>query len=66
MSDRWETPDIRKLIEDLRKLRQEMTMSGNAGSYQVPLGKGKLLRRKIPGAQDAYVIPDEYQGILKR
>lgn len=34
----WETPNIRKLIEQLRKLQAEATMSSNAGSYQVPLG----------------------------
>jgi hypothetical protein len=34
----WETPDIRKLIEQLRKMRAEATVSANAGSYQVPLG----------------------------
>lgn len=34
----WETPNIRKLIEQLRKMQAEATTSANAGSYQVPLG----------------------------
>ena len=66
MSDRWETPDIRSLIEALRKKQEEQTVSGNAGAYPVPLGgSGKLLRRTV-GAEDQYEIPPEYKGILRR
>ena len=46
MPDRWETPDIRSLIEALRKRHEEMTVSGNAGGYQVPLGGPKKLLRR--------------------
>ena len=34
----WDTPDIRKLIEQLRKLRDEATVSANVGAFQVPIG----------------------------
>ncbi len=66
MSDRWETPDIRSLIEALRKRHEEQTVSANVGAYPVPLGgRGKMLRRTT-GAQDEYEIPSEYAGILRR
>lgn len=53
----WETPNIRKLIERLKDLRNEVTMSANAGAFAVPIG-GML--RRTTGAQDAYVEPDDY------
>jgi hypothetical protein len=57
MSDRWETPDIRSLIEALRKRQEEQTVSGNAGAYPVPLGgPGKLLRRTA----------DQYEVVPRR
>lgn len=49
MPDRWETPDIRGLIEALRRRREEQTVAANAGGYAVPLGgPKKLFRRTSP------------------
>lgn len=47
----WDTPDIRKLIEQLRKLRAEATTSANIATYPVPLGQ----ERRDAGVSKGYL-----------
>lgn len=54
---KWETLDTLALLSQ----RTEATTSAGAGAFAVPIGAP--LRSVMPGAQDAYEIPDEYEGI---
>ena len=59
----WKTPNIRGLVERLKKLR-EATVSANAGAFAVPLGRGVF--RNPLGAQDNYDEPEEYPSSYKK
>jgi hypothetical protein len=60
----WENLDVAELLQRREAALDEVTVSGNAGAYQVPLGAP--LRRKFPtGAEDDYQedIPAEYAAV---
>lgn len=55
---RWETPNVQKMLDDLR----EATTSANVGPFEVPLGAP--LRRPVGAPADSFDIPPEYRELL--